>query len=46
MHSVLLTRGMNWSRRWSHLIRATISTSADVQRGGGAADLTWDGLGS
>lgn len=46
MDGILLIRGMNWSRKGIHLIRATISTSAVVQRGGSAADLARDGLGS
>ena len=45
MDDILLARRMNGARGWRHLIRATISTSAVVQRGGSTADLTWDGLG-
>jgi hypothetical protein len=44
MDGILLSRRMNWNRRWSHLIWATVSTSAEVQRGCSTADLTWDGL--
>lgn len=45
MDDTLLARRMKGSGGRSHLIRATIPTSAVVQRGGSTADLTWDGLG-
>jgi hypothetical protein len=45
MDDILLTRRMKGGRGWGHLIRATISASAVVQRRSSTADLTWDGLG-
>ena len=45
MDDILLARRMKGGRGRGHLIRATISASAVVQRRGSTADLTWDSLG-